>query len=114
MDTLLKIDEILVKNGHKLNDHSYGSNYVSRYRTVHYNIVSISIYLRDDTTTSLFIEVEPLSVQVYTNKGYSMYPCYVGRLLSGYKKFQSFEGLLDELHDLELIKYGHNIKKSSS
>ena len=113
MDRLSKIDEILVKEGHKLNDHSYGSYCVSRYQIVHHNIVSISISVRNDITTSLFIEVEPLSVQVYTNKGYSMYPCYVGRLLSGYKELQSFEDLLDELHDLELIKYGHNVKRSS-
>ena len=109
MDTLSEINQILLEGGHKVNHRWCEGNYVLRCQTVHHNILSISIYLRDNINIILYIYVDPLNIQVYTNKGYCMYS-YIGKPTCGRKDFQSFEDLLDELQDLELISCGYNIK----
>ena len=117
MDKLLEISQILVRYGNKLDDHSpyrVDGGYI-KHITEHCNIISISIFVHNGTDISMYIDVKPLSVKMYLEQEYVMDKVYnYDILVCGSRDFQSFEDLLDELQDLGLIKYGHNIKGSSS
>lgn len=110
MDRLSKIEQELKEHGNELVDHITSDlmSYVT-YKTKHHNIVSIYFSISSDTDIVLGIYVEPSSILVYINKGYHMSSSLTAYEW-GTKNFQSSEDLLNELHDLELINCGHNIK----
>ena len=114
MDKLLKIEQLLVKEGHELARHwSPGINlmrseYFIKNNNIEYILIDISypiIYLK--------ISKIPSSREVYRNRGYHLnYPSSFNYPICENKIFRSFEDLLDELQGLRLINCGHSIKSA--
>ena len=114
-EKLLKIEQLLIKEGHELNEYSYPEEYVgySEYFIKNHGVDYIWIELYN-TIIRLKISSPPSYIKECVGRGYDMDEPYAfNDPICGNKRFQSFEDLLDELQELRLINYGHNIKGST-
>ena len=82
------------------------------YITEHHDIKSITIFVGN--SIDLYIDVKILNSEIYVNHDYKMSPLHSGDYIYGSKNLQSYEDLLDELQDLELINCYRNIKGARS